>query len=238
MIGQVRDRAEPMDEQGLDRATFLGLSAREVLESIGESVVVIDRDFRVVWVKEPLLAHFRPGIEAVGRPCYSILAGRDAPCQRDCPVAPVFATGRPQKVEKQLTGPRGEERWREAHAYPLLDREGRVVLAARISFDITRRKRDQARRRRDLANLERSLDQLNRSQMGQPPLESGGGRGLTRRELEVLRLMAQGLSKPQVARVLAISPNTVKRHAVNIFNKLGVNDRAQAAVWAARQGLI
>jgi len=141
-------------------------------------------------------------------------------------------------MEKQFTGPKGEERWREARAYPLLDRGGRVVLAARISFDITRRKRDQARRRRDLANLERSLDELNRSQLGQPPPEPAGGGGLTRRELEVLRLMAQGLSKPQVAKVLAISPNTVKRHAGNIFNKLGVNDRAQAAVWAARQGLI
>ncbi len=61
---------------------------------------------------------------------------------------------------------------------------------------------------------------------------------LTDREIEVLRLMAGGATNTEIAVVLSISPHTVKSHVVHIFNKLGVNDRTQAAVWATRNGLI
>jgi DNA-binding NarL/FixJ family response regulator len=119
-----------------------------------------------------------------------------------------------------------------------VDRRGVVAFAARISFDITRRKKRQSRLEGEIMTLERSLEQMNRFQLGELPFQPQGAAPLTKRELEVLRLTAQGLSKPRIAKVLGISQNTVKRHVVNIFNKLGVNDRAQAAVWAARQGLV
>jgi DNA-binding NarL/FixJ family response regulator len=50
--------------------------------------------------------------------------------------------------------------------------------------------------------------------------------------------MADGMSNREIARLLDISPNTVKTHVVHIFNKLGVKDRTQAAVTATRMGLI
>lgn len=55
---------------------------------------------------------------------------------------------------------------------------------------------------------------------------------LTKREVEVLRLLAQGASNPEIAALLAISPHTVKSHVNHLFDKLGVHDRTQAAVWA------
>ena len=61
---------------------------------------------------------------------------------------------------------------------------------------------------------------------------------LTPREIEVLRLMADGGSNTEISRELGISPHTVKSHVIHIFNKLGVNGRTQAAVWAARRNLI
>lgn len=61
---------------------------------------------------------------------------------------------------------------------------------------------------------------------------------LTNREIEVLRLMAEGATNTEIAVILSISPHTVKSHVVHIFNKLGVNDRTQAAVWAARHGIV
>ncbi len=61
---------------------------------------------------------------------------------------------------------------------------------------------------------------------------------LSPRELEVLSHMGQGLTNREISDDLCISPHTVKTHVVNIFNKLGVNHRTQAVVWAARQGLI
>lgn len=62
--------------------------------------------------------------------------------------------------------------------------------------------------------------------------------GLTARELEVLRLAAQGLTDPQVAERLYISRNTVNAHLRGVYGKLGVNTRTAAARLAAEHGLI
>lgn len=61
---------------------------------------------------------------------------------------------------------------------------------------------------------------------------------LTERELEVLRLLATGLSNRDIAAILFIAESTVKSHVEHIIGKLGVSDRVQAAVWAARQGVL
>jgi len=62
--------------------------------------------------------------------------------------------------------------------------------------------------------------------------------GLSAREVDVLRLLSDGLSNRDLSRSLAISPDTVKWHLKNIFGKLGVESRAQAIVTAQRLRLI
>lgn len=61
---------------------------------------------------------------------------------------------------------------------------------------------------------------------------------LTPRENEVLMLLAQGQANKQIARSLGISEKTVKAHLTNIFQRIGVADRTQAALWAERRGLL
>lgn len=61
---------------------------------------------------------------------------------------------------------------------------------------------------------------------------------LTGREIQVLRLAAQGATNIEISKELEISSHTVKSHIIHIFNKLGVNDRTQAAVWAAHQNIL
>ncbi|MGW8973599.1 response regulator [Streptomyces platensis] len=61
--------------------------------------------------------------------------------------------------------------------------------------------------------------------------------GLTTREVEVLRLIAEGQSNPEIARTLHVSMATVKTHINNLFAKAGLRDRAQAIHYAYRQGL-
>lgn len=61
---------------------------------------------------------------------------------------------------------------------------------------------------------------------------------LTTREEEVLRLLATGLSNREIGGMLFIAEATVKTHVEHIIGKLGVSDRVQAAVWAARQGIV
>lgn len=67
--------------------------------------------------------------------------------------------------------------------------------------------------------------------------DSAGLAQLSERELEVLRLVAQGMENGEIATVLDISPRTAKNHVSNILAKLGLPSRVQAAVYAVRQGL-
>jgi len=61
---------------------------------------------------------------------------------------------------------------------------------------------------------------------------------LSERESEVLRLIAEGLSAPEIAAQLFISPATVRTHVKNLFEKLGVSDRAAAVAEGMRRGLL
>jgi two-component system, NarL family, response regulator LiaR len=60
---------------------------------------------------------------------------------------------------------------------------------------------------------------------------------LTEREMDVLRLLAVGMTNQAMAQTLVVSLNTVKTHMKNIFSKLGVEDRTEAALLAVKQGL-
>jgi two-component system nitrate/nitrite response regulator NarL len=63
-------------------------------------------------------------------------------------------------------------------------------------------------------------------------------RGLTRRELDVLSLLVDGLSQPEIAAKLFVTPKTVGKHIEHILAKLGVHSRAQAVAVAVRDELI
>ena len=62
--------------------------------------------------------------------------------------------------------------------------------------------------------------------------------GLTLRETEVLRLVAQGLTNAEIASLLCLSGHTVHRHVANILTKLDAPSRAAATAWAAQRGLV
>jgi DNA-binding NarL/FixJ family response regulator len=62
--------------------------------------------------------------------------------------------------------------------------------------------------------------------------------GLTRREIEILKLVAEGHSNVQLARMLWVTEQTVKFHLSNIYRKLDVANRTEASRWAQRNGLL
>jgi two-component system, NarL family, response regulator LiaR len=80
----------------------------------------------------------------------------------------------------------------------------------------------------------RVLEQLKPSNLNSPPtnLEQ-----LSERELQVLKLIVEGKSNPEIAAILYLSLSTIKTYVRGILNKLSVDDRVQAAVLALRSGL-
>ena len=74
------------------------------------------------------------------------------------------------------------------------------------------------------------LEQVNQGRVIYPA-------GLTKREVEVVQLIANGKSNPEIADELFISLNTVLRHVSNIFGKLGVSSRTEAAIEAVNLGV-
>ena len=128
----------------------------------------------------------------------------------------------------------------ETASYPVYDESGKIISTVKIEVDTSQRKLDLERREQRIAHLEKAIAAI-RNEKNKVGLE-GDNEGirvsLTGRELEVLRLLAEGFTNFEISEILSISHHTVKSHVVHIFNKLGVNDRTQAAVWAARQRLI
>jgi DNA-binding NarL/FixJ family response regulator len=71
-----------------------------------------------------------------------------------------------------------------------------------------------------------------------PPQENALPEPLSNREQEVLTLLAQGLSNKEIAQRLYLSVRTVEGHLVNVYGKLGVHSRTEAALHAVRQGWV
>jgi predicted ATPase/DNA-binding CsgD family transcriptional regulator len=92
-------------------------------------------------------------------------------------------------------------------------------------------------RRTPLSELLEQIQRLPWEPRAVPTKAPSDDGGLSGRELEVLRLLAHGLTNKQIARDLGVSPNTVKFHLVGVYNKLGCSTRAEASRLAVERGL-
>ena len=86
--------------------------------------------------------------------------------------------------------------------------------------------------------IQPNLIPLLNAKMIEQDKESEDIKKLTRRELEVLKLLSVGMYNRGIAEKLTISERTVKNHVSNIFKKIGVSDRTQAAVFAIKNNII
>jgi DNA-binding NarL/FixJ family response regulator len=120
-----------------------------------------------------------------------------------------------------------------ARALASLDRTDDAAIEARRAIDVL----TELRAELEISRARLLLDSLPESTTASPT-RARDGSGLTVRELEVLRLVADGLTNQAIAEKLFVSDHTVHRHLANILNKLSVSSRAAAVAQAARRGLL
>ena len=218
-----------------------------ILKSIRLPLAVLDPEFRFLWLNREMARIYqtRPK-QARGRICYQLASGQAQPCP-DCPVSVAQKSGRREVSQKYKDFPGGVRKFGELCAFPVLGAKNKNLATLLMVIDITDKivvDRDDIFLRfarwmpalQHLAQLP-AIDRTKASAQGRSGQRRLSNHGLTGRETHVLRLVAKGHANTQIAARLQISPHTVKSHVINIFNKLGVSDRIQAAVWAARHGL-
>ncbi len=225
----------------------MGLEA-DILKSIRIPLAVIDPEFRFLWLNREMARIYqtRPKL-ARGKICYQLASGQTQPC-RDCPVLAAQKSGRRQATQKYKDFPGGVRKFGELSAFPVRGSKNRhiatILMVVEITDKIVVNMDDTYRRIAQRVPALQRMAQLPSNAWSKVHAEHKVGQirplnyNLTRRETHVLRLLAKGHANTEIAVRLQISHHTVKSHVINIFNKLGVNDRIQAAVWATQHGLI
>jgi DNA-binding CsgD family transcriptional regulator/ArsR family metal-binding transcriptional regulator len=127
----------------------------------------------------------------------------------------------------------------ENAVYPIYDRNGNLATTVEIEVDTKESQRAIDRENEPITRPgEKSADLKQKNNAVSQKNSVEVYTDLTDREIQVLRFVSEGATNTEISETLSISHHTVKSHVVNIFNKLGVNDRTQAAVWATRHGII
>jgi PAS domain S-box-containing protein len=218
---------------------LIGGLGPKIFESIDTPFGIIDPNFKVVWGNDALATAYNISQKKLlGSICYQAGYNRNEPCP-NCHVQAVLKSGKTQVVEKYIELKDGKNVWGEIQAYPVRGESGDIALVIVFGIDITERKK----RVKDLTNYSKSLSDKISTKNGPKKIQFPGTNitikvNLSKRETEILRLISEGYTNVQISELLSISPNTVKTHVNGIFNKLGVNDRTNAAVIATRENLV
>jgi len=170
--------------------------------------------------------------DVLGRPCCEVFVGRDAAgnrlCYRGCHVMTLVTRGDlVQHFDMATRTKTGKPVWINVSIVVASGNRPEHATIVHLFRDVTAS--------HEIENLvrERLLQAA-----GRPMSDGGPAAELTRRELEVLRLMAAGSNTKAMATGLHVSPATVRNHVQNILGKLGVHSRLEAAAYATRNGLV
>ena len=201
------------------------------LARAGDGVVAV-RDGRIVlWNRtaEKILGH--AAREVMGRPCCDVFVGHDDHgnrlCYQGCHVMTLVKMGEAiQSFDMKTRTKTGHPVWLNISILAVPDPTAGATVAVHLFRDVTATK--------ELLTLvhERLSATVDR--------DNGVDRAavLSRRELEVLRLLAIGLNTKSAADRLHVSPATIRNHVQNLFGKLDVHSRLEAVAYASRRRLL
>jgi PAS domain S-box-containing protein len=207
------------EERGLD----------QILAGAGDGVFAIGPEGRVVlWNRAAEKILGWSAREIMGRPCCDVFVGLDDHgnrlCYQGCHVMSLVKLGEPvQHFDMQTRTKAGRPVWLNITILeaPSSGPSGAVVI--HLFRDVT---------------TTRELLRLVHERLQAPSAPPDEATALTRRELEILRLMAGGANTKVLAERLHVSPATVRNHAQNIFAKLGVHSRLEAVAYGTQHRLV
>jgi DNA-binding CsgD family transcriptional regulator/ArsR family metal-binding transcriptional regulator len=127
----------------------------------------------------------------------------------------------------------------EKAIFPIHDNDGKLLSTISLDIDNTDNVSALNSANQYIKSLEKKIRHLSRMKEG---LRGEANKQLptplSQREIQVLQMLACGTTNLEIAQSLNISPHTVKSHINHIFNKLAVNTRAQASVWATQHHFV
>ncbi len=207
----------------------------ELISNTADGVCAITTEGKIsLWNRfaEKILGY--PAREVLGRPCCEVFVGRDAAgnrlCYRGCHVQTLIKMGEPvQHFEMATRTKAGRPIWIDVSILVIPGSRNGVQTTVHFFRDVT-------------APHEMEAVLQERLAQGKPVLAAVSGdlssTPLTRREVEILRLMTSGANTKTMADRLHVSPATVRNHVQNIFGKLGVHSRLEAVAHVTTHGLL
>jgi len=211
------------------RSKAVGRGLEETLSRAGDGVFAIGPEGRVfLWNRSAEKILGWSASEILGRPCCEVFVGVDDHgnrlCYQGCHVMNMVKLGEPvQHFDMQTRTKAGRPVWLNMSILEAPSSGSSGPLAIHFFRDVTATK--------ELLRLVHERIQAPSA----PPDETTA---LTRRELEILRLMASGANTKALAERLHVSGATVRNHAQNIFAKLGVHSRLEAVAYANQHHLL
>jgi PAS domain S-box-containing protein len=201
----------------------------EAFARAGDGAFAIGPDGRIVlWNRaaEKMLGY--TAREAIGRPCCDLFVGHDDSgnrlCYQGCHVMTLVKIGDAvQSFDMRTRTKAGRPIWVNISTLTVPAGHAGGPLTVHLFRDVTAGK---------------ELLGLLRERLTAPAAAEPTGDGLTRRELEILRMIATGVSTKAAADKLHVSPATVRNHVQNILGKLGAHSRLEAVAMATRQRLL
>jgi len=222
VTGEEEDTMTQRHEMGLDEA--LGRS--------GDGVCAIGSDGRIVlWNRSAEKIMGYTTREVAGKACCEVFVGKDDHgnrlCYQGCHVQSLVRMGEPiQSFDMETRAKAGRPVWLNVSILVISPNHGRGPMTVHFFRDITATK---------------ELLTLVQERMAGPTGSAAPGNGdvgLTRRELEILRLIATGVNTSVAAERLHVSPATVRNHVQNILGKLGAHSRLEAVAYANSHRLL
>jgi PAS domain S-box-containing protein len=203
----------------------------EAFSRASDAVFAVDQQMRVVFWN--LAAERIFGIDesaALGRRCDEIVSGFETTgvplCVPGCRVVGCARRGHAAETYDLVRARTdGAQQWLNVGIIVLRGQRRHSTLTVHLVRDVTERRRVEREAAQVLVNL-RGADAL-----AEMP-------DITRREAEVLRLLACGLSNKTIAETLGISATTVRNHIEHLLAKLGVHSKLEAVVYAAKSDLL